>query len=145
MIKHDKPSISNKNNSLNKPKLRELVEELEDIHNNLYQLNQQKQHLNTEVQTLLKANDDCDITHTGEKYTVKLHTGYNYKINIAAYLQYKDQLTLNPITQNISPVIEKKGIRELEKYGNDATLMTYSKFITTTRKKLYVKIYNESL
>ena len=122
--------------------IKDLAQTLNLVNYQIADLSKIKAEIENKLFKLLDHPDDCSKTYTQDKFKITITTGYNYTLDKDEYSVLKDRLPacFNPVTEKISYQIDKKVIREAEKYGSSADLDLLGKIVSKKPKKLHVKI-----
>jgi hypothetical protein len=120
----------------------DMASSLNKINFQIAELSRIKEELEARLNALLEHSDDCSKTYVVDKYKITITSGYNYTLNKDEYSIMKSQLPacFNPVKEKISYEIDKKVIRDAEKYGSSDDLNLLAQFISKKAKKLHVKV-----
>ncbi len=101
-----------------------------------------KEELDTKLNTLLQHPEEGQKTYTHEKYKIIVKTGFNYSLNKEEYESVGNRLPaqFNPVKERIAYDLDKKIIRDAEKYASLQDLEILSSVISKKPSKLSVRI-----
>jgi hypothetical protein len=120
----------------------DLCSTLDNINYQIAELLRIKEELDARVNALLEHSDDGSKTYTIDKFKVTIKSGYNYSLNKDEYaiIGSRLQSCFNPVKQKMSYELDKKVIRDCEKYGSKEDVLLLSQVITKKPAKLSVRI-----
>lgn len=122
--------------------LLETIETLEVVNFQLAQLKEIKERLEVQIVEKVDHNMEGQKKYNCGKYAVTVKSGFIYSLDKDEYQIYKSHLqdTLNPVREKISYEIDKKHIKEVEKYASAKDLEIMSHFINKKPAKVAVSI-----
>jgi hypothetical protein len=111
-------------------------------------LSEAKQHSEAELAKLLEHTKCGAHTHTFRDWKITITTGLNYKLNIDKFIE-----TLSapekiddrfPIVKQVTKFeLNNKAIRDCELYGTQQDNLIKDLYLTSSPKKLHVKIFKD--
>lgn len=119
---------------------KETINTLNIINYQVAELLRIKEELEEKLLHLFEHSDDSSKTYVFEKWKTTLTTGYNYTLDKDEYLIMKTHLRINPVKERVAYDVDKKIIKDCERYGNEEDLALINQIITKKPKKLHVKI-----
>src|SRR5882762_5981134 len=101
-----------------------------------------KEELEARVNALLEHPEDVQKTYTHGKFKVTLKSGYIYSLNKEEYESIGSRLPaqFDPVRKRISYDLDKRIIREAEKYASKEDLEILGSMVSKKNAKLNVKI-----
>lgn len=101
-----------------------------------------KEELEKRLNAVLEHGDDGSKTYVVDKFKVTVTTGYNYTLNKDEYEVVGNQLQacFNPVRTRTAYDLDKKVIKDAEKYASKEELQLLSQIISKKAKKLHVKV-----
>lgn len=122
--------------------LLEVVETLEIVNYQLAQLKEIKERLENQVVEKVNHTIEGQKKYDCGKYAVTVKSGVIYSLDKNEYQIYKNHLqeSLNPVREKISYEIDKKHMKEVEKYASQKDLEVMAHFITKKPAKVSVSI-----
>lgn len=133
---NESPEV-NKNN-----KIKETIITLNTINYQLAELSRIKEELEKRLCNYLEHGEDGSKTYLCDKWKATVTTGWNYTLDKEEYAILKDSMPacFNPVVERVAYDLDKKIIRDCEKYGSPEDLEILSKVIMKKPKKLNIKI-----
>lgn len=115
---------------------------LNTISYEIAELTRIKEELEARLCALMEHTDDGSKSYIMDKYKITISTGYNYSLNKEEFAIIGSQIPecFNPVKQKISFEIDKRIIKEAEKYASKEELNLLATIISKKPKKLAVKI-----
>lgn len=115
---------------------------LNKINYEIAELARIKEELEARLCALLEHGDDGSKSYVCDKYKVTVTTGYNYTLNKEEYVTIGSRIPacFNPVREKLSYELDKKIIRDAEKYGSSEELNLLAQIISKKPKKLHVSI-----
>lgn len=115
---------------------------LNKIHYEIAELARIKEELEARLCALLEHSDDGSKAYVIDKYKITISTGFNYTLNKEefAIMGATIPACFNPVKQKISFEIDKRIIKEAEKYASQEELNLLAQVISKKPKKINVKI-----
>ena len=122
--------------------LQDILSTLNNINYQIAELARIKEELEKRVNALLEHHDDGSKTYVVDKFKVTIKSGYNYSLNKDEYevIGSRLQSCFNPVKQKISYELDKKVIRDCEKYGSKEDVLLLSQVISKKPAKLNIRI-----
>ena len=123
-------------------RIEDILSTLENISYQISELSRIKEILESRVNEHLNHHDDGSKTYVVGKYKVTVKTGYNYTLNKDEYevIGSRLQSCFNPVKQKMSYELDKKVIRDCEKYGSKEDVLLLSQVISKKPAKLNIRI-----
>lgn len=118
------------------------VRTLELVNYQIAELTRIKEELEARVCALLEHGDEGSKSYTHGKWKVTVTTGYNYSLNKEEWdiIGSRVPACFNFVTQRISYDLNKKVIKDAEKYATPDELLLISQALVKKPKKLHLKI-----
>lgn len=122
--------------------LKETVNTLNLVNYQIAELIKIKEELEARVNALIDHPDDGSKTYSVDKFKITITSGYNYSLNKEEYELIKSRLPecFNPVKERIAYDIDKKIIRDAEKYASTEELVMLAEVITKKPKKLHLRV-----
>lgn len=122
--------------------LNELLTTLNNINFQVAELLRIKEELESRVSILLEHGEDGSKTYTEGKWKVTVTTGWNYSLDKEEYeiLGSRIPKCFDLVQQRIAFDLNKKAIKDAEKYASSEELELISRIISKKPKKLHVKV-----
>ncbi len=122
--------------------IKDCVNTLNLINYQLAELMRIKEELEARLNALFEHGDEGQKTYVCDKFKVTIKSGYNYSLNKEEYESIGSRLPaqFNPVKQRIAYDLDKKIIRDAEKYASQEDMQVLSSIITKKPAKLNVKI-----
>lgn len=123
-------------------KIKETIITLNTISYQVAELLRIKEELEKRLCNYLEHGDDGSKTYTCDKWKATVTTGWNYTLDKEEYEILKDSLPacFNPVVERVAYDLDKKIIKDCEKYGSSTELELLSKIVSKKPKKLHIKI-----
>ncbi len=101
-----------------------------------------KEELEARLNALLEHPDEGQKTYTHEKYKITIKSGYTFSLNKEEYeaIGARVPSQFNPVKTRVAYDLDKKIIRDAEKYASSEELEIISSFISKKPSKINVKI-----
>lgn len=126
----------------NDRELNEVIETLNIVNYQMAQLKDIKERLENQLVERVDHKIEGQKKYDFGKYAVTIKSGVIYSLDKAEYQVYRGHLqeSLNPVREKITYEIDKKHMKEVEKYASDKELEIMAHFITKKPAKVSVSI-----
>lgn len=123
-------------------RIQELSLTLENVNYQIAELSRIKEELEIKLNNIIKHPDEGQKSYIYGKYKITITSGYNYTLNKEEYLTLGSRLPecFNPVKERIAYDLDKKIIKDCEKYGSNEERLLLSDIICKKPKKLHIKI-----
>ena len=126
-------------------KNQEMVDTISTLERISYQiavLSRLKEELEARLCVMLEHGDEGQKSYIYDRWSITCKTGYNYSLNKEEYSIIGSRIPtcFNPVKEKISYELDKKIIKDAEKYASQEDLLLISSIIIKKPSKLYIKI-----
>lgn len=123
-------------------KIIESAKTLELINYQIAELSRIKEEVESKLCELLMHTDDGSKSYIVDRYKITLTSGYIYSLDKENYERIKLNIpvSVNPVKEKVSYEIDKKQIKQMERFAKPEELMLLQQFISKKPKKLHCKI-----
>ena len=127
----------------NTHRIKETILTLNTISYQVAELLRIKEELEKRLSAYLEHGEEGSKTYLCDKHKVTITSGYIYSLDKDEYKIMKEHIPgcFNPVREKISYELDKKIIKNAEKYGSSEDVELMSKFISKKPKKIHVKIF----
>jgi hypothetical protein len=131
------PELADKHHAI-----KDIIVTLEAVNYQIAELKRIKEAQEDKLKTLFNHTKEGQETYVFERYKVEISTGYNYRLNIKKYLEFRELLDpkFDPVKEVVKYELNKKLIKDCEEYGTFDDKDALSAFVEKNDKKLSVKI-----
>ena len=123
-------------------RLQEDIQTLSLVNFQIAELVQIKEKLEARIANGLQHGEDYSKTYYFDKYKVVVTTGYTYSLDKDEYevMESRIPAAFNPVKKRTAYDLDKKILREAEKYASADDLLLLASFIEKKPKKLAIRI-----
>jgi hypothetical protein len=122
--------------------IKESAQTLDMVNYEIAELSRIKEELEARLAALVEHGDDGQKTYTYGKYKITVSTGYIYGLDKEEYEANKNHIPdcFNPVKTKVVYEIDKRILKDIEKYGDEANIEQIYSFVSKKPKKLHVKV-----
>lgn len=122
--------------------IKETANTLDLVNYQIAELARIKEELEARLCALCEHGDEGQKTYTHGKYKITISTGYIFSLDKGEYEVMKNHLPdcFDPVKTKMVYEVDKKILKDLEKYGSENDKELIDKFISKKPKKLHVRI-----
>lgn len=122
--------------------LEEDISTLDHVNYQIAELKRIKECIEDRIRYTLHDKEEGQKTYNVDTYSVTIKTGYNYRLNKEEYEVVGKRLNanFNPVKEVVKYEIDKKVVRDAEKYASQDELNLMSQFIVKSEAKPSIKI-----
>ena len=128
--------------SLQEQDVQETARTLETVNYQIAELSRIKEELESRLCALCEHGDEGQKTYTHGKFKVIVTTGYIFSLDKEEYELMKNHIPecFNPVKTKMIYEVDKKIIKDIEKYGSETDKELIYGFVSKKPKKLHVRV-----